>query len=296
VTNDLDALLTALYVEIDDHVVPARRGRGRRPRLSDAELVCLAAAQVLLGIDGEHRWLRFAYCRLGHLFRYLPKQPGYHKRLKAAAPLLASAITHLARACPSWCDSLRLVDATPIPCGTSRETVKRSDLAGYAGYGYCAAHSRPFWGLKLYLLAAPDGMPIAWCLANPKLGEREVCLDLLTIAVETGRLAPASTVLADKGLAGREIEAQITGLGITMLRPDRRDEHPRHGNLGGVRQWIESVFDTLKGQLGLERHGARSPQGVGTRITQRLLALAAAIWHNWSIHADNKRNLTAYDH
>jgi hypothetical protein len=46
-TNNLDTLLTALYVEIDDHVVPARRGRGRRPWLTDAELVCLAVAQVL---------------------------------------------------------------------------------------------------------------------------------------------------------------------------------------------------------------------------------------------------------
>jgi hypothetical protein len=257
VTNNLDALLTALYVEIDDHVVPARRGRGRRPQLTDAELVTLAVAQVLLGIDGEHRFIRFAYCRLGHLFRYLPKQPGYHKRLVAAAPLLTAAITHLARVSPSWCDNLRLIDATPVPCGASRKTVRRSELAGHAGYGFCAAHSRHYWGLKLYLLAAPDGMPIAWCLANPKIGEREVCLDLLTIAVETGRLRPGSTVLADKGLAGREIEGQIAALGLTMLRPDRRDEIARHGNLGGVRQWIESVFDTLKGQLGLERHGGR---------------------------------------
>jgi hypothetical protein len=82
----------------------------------------------------------------------------------------------------------------------------RSDLAGHAGYGYCAAHSRFYWGLKLYLLATPDGMPITWCLANPKLGEREVCLDLITKAVQDGYLAPAATVLADKGLAGREIE------------------------------------------------------------------------------------------
>jgi len=57
-------------------------------------------------------------------------------------------------------------------------------------YGYCAAHSRYYWGLKLYLLAAPDGMPIAWCLADPKLGEREVCLDLLSVAVETSDAAP----------------------------------------------------------------------------------------------------------
>jgi hypothetical protein len=266
VTNDLDTLLTALYVELDDHVVPPREGRGRRPRLTDAELLTVAVAQVLLGFDNEHRWIRFAYCRLGHLFHYLPKQPDYNKRLRAAAPLLATAITHLAKVSPSWCDDLRLIDATPIPCGTSRETVARSDLAGHAGYGYCASHSRFYWGFKLYLLAAPDGMPIAWCLADPKIGERDVCLDLLTIAVETGQLATGATVLADKGLAGREVEAWIGWLGIRMLRPDRRDEKARHGNLGGVRQWIEAIFDTLKGQLGLEHHGGRTTQGVGARV------------------------------
>jgi hypothetical protein len=198
VTRDLDTLLTALYVEIDDHVAPPRRGRGRRPGLTDAELVCLAVAQVLLGFDCEHRWMRFAYCRLEHLFRYLPNQPGYHKRLKAVAPLLAKAISHLARISPSWCDDLRLIDATPLPCGTSRETVNRSEVAGSGSYGFCASHTRYYWGLTLYLLAAPDGMPITWCLADPKLGEREICLDLLTIAAQTGLLAPGSTVLADK--------------------------------------------------------------------------------------------------
>ena len=103
--------------------------------------------------------MRLAYCRLGHLFRYLPNQPGYHKRLRAAAPLLATAITHLARVSPSWRDQLRLVDATPVPCAASRETVKRSELAGWAGYGYCAAHSRYYWGLKLIDHGRPPTLP-----------------------------------------------------------------------------------------------------------------------------------------
>jgi hypothetical protein len=94
----------------------------------------------------------------------------------------------------------------------------------------------------------------------------------------------------------REIESQIAALGVTMLRPDGRDERTRHGNLGCVRQWIESVFDTLKDQLNLERHGGRTCQGVGTRVAQRLFALAAAIWHNWTVQAPSKRGLTAYDH
>ena len=238
-TTDLDTLLTALYVEIDDHVIASgRRGRGQPKKLSDAELVCLAVAQVLLGARSEHHWLRMCYTRLGHLFPYLPHQPGYHKRLKAAAPLLAAAIDHLARQAPSWWDQVRLIDATPVPCGTSRETVKRSELAGWASYGYCAAHSRYYWGLKLYLLTTPDGMPVAWCLASPARGEREAAAALLAHAARTAVLRPGLILISDKGLAGREFEDLVTtGYGLRLVRPDRRDEVPRHGSIGWIRQW-----------------------------------------------------------
>ena len=64
---DLDTLVIALYVMVDELLGP-RMGPGRRPKLSDAELVCLAVAQGLLGWDSERRWLRFADRRLGQLF------------------------------------------------------------------------------------------------------------------------------------------------------------------------------------------------------------------------------------
>lgn len=63
-----------------------------------------------------------------------------------------------------------------------------------------------------------------------------------------------------------------------------------------MRQWIESIFDSLKGQLGLEHHGACTLKGVYARAASKLLALAAAIWHNWKTNAPNKRFLIAYDH
>ena len=297
-TADLDTLLIALYVLIDDHVIPPTQRRPGRPkRLSDAELVCLAVAQVLLGARSEHHWLRLCYGRLGHLFPYLPHQPGYHKRVKAAAPLVNQAVLVLAAQCPSWADQLRLFDATPVPCGTSRETVKRSALAGLAGYGFCASHSRWYWGLKLYLVTTAEGMPVAWCLATPALGEREVAVELLAHARDQQTLRAGMVVLTDKGLAGREMERYATEQAqVLLVRPDRRDEPRRFGDLAGVRQWIESVNDTLKGQLDLERHGARTPAGVYARVAQRLLALAAAIWHNWRINAPVKRSLIAYDH
>ena len=58
VDTDLDTLLTALYVKIDDEMED--RWLGHPPLLSDSELVCLAVAQALLGYHTEHRWLRYA--------------------------------------------------------------------------------------------------------------------------------------------------------------------------------------------------------------------------------------------
>src|SRR5438045_7135589 len=139
---------------------------------------------------------------------------------------------HLARQSPCWHDQVRLIDATPVPCGTSRETVRRSELAGWAHYGYCASHSRWYWGLKLYLITTPDGMPVAWCLADPKIGEREVAADLLDLARDTGALRAGMIVLADKGLAGRELERYAADqVKVLLVRPDRKDERHRYGNL-----------------------------------------------------------------
>jgi hypothetical protein len=287
----LDDLVTALYVTIDDLLGP-RRGPGRPPRLSDAELVCLAVAQVLLGARSERRWLRFARGRLGHLFPYLPDQAGYNKRLRAAAHLVCMAMDHLARQAPSWWDQLRLLDSTAVPCAASRETVERSALWDIAAYGYCKRHHRWFWGLRLYVLAAPDGMPVAWCLATPKLGERQVAQALL----ERAPIRPGMCILADKGFAGRDFEQAVGELGAGLVRPDRRDEPRRHGAVPRLRQWIESIFDTLKDQLSLEQHGGRTRAGVFVRVAQRLLALAACVWWNWETSQSDKRCLVAYDH
>jgi hypothetical protein len=300
VTNDLDTLLTALYVDLEDRVLPAlgwsRDHRpGRKPILTDAELICLAVAQHLLGVASERRWIRYARKHLGAAFPHLPGQSGYGKRLRACGGLLAAVITELARDTDSWHDLLRLVDSTPLPCAASRETVKRSDLAGHAGYGYCASHSRYFWGFRLYLISTAEGMPVIWGLAHPKLGEREVTQALLEHdrhLVRTGQV-----ILGDKGFAGRDFETFVRDeLGAHLVRPDRKGEPARFGKLARSRQWIEAVFDTLKGQLTLEHHGGRTLAGVYARVAARLLALAAAIWHNSRTGAPSKRSLTAYDH
>jgi Transposase DDE domain len=287
VRADLDALLTAIYVLVDDFL-PRRSGPGAPPRISDAELITVAIAQVFLGIPDDRRFLAFAGYRLGHLFPYLPQQPGYNKRVRRLVPEIGRCINYLAFVSPSWCDGLRLLDSTPVPCARSRETVKRSALAGYASYGYCRSHSAYFWGFRLYLLCASDGTPVAFELAAANAPEREVAEQMLARVPLEGY-----TVVADKGFAGEDFERFMAATGATFLRPDRRDEQPRFGTLGHVRQWIELVFWTCKGQLGLEHHGARTLPGLCARIAIRLLALAAGLWHNWQIGHPG-RHFTAY--
>jgi len=259
-TADLDTLLTALYVELTDRIIPARgpgrRGPGRPPEVTDAELACLAVAQVLLRCDDERHWLRAAPRLVGHLFPRLLAQSEYNTRLRQIAPLIEAALRWLADATPATAELLRLMDAALVPCGTSAVTAKRSDLFGYAGYGYCPSHSRWYWGCKL-LICTCDGTVTGFSLANPKMhGERDQ-------ARQTLERQPAN----------------------------RPRPFPNW-----LRQRVEAVIWTLKSQLGLERHGGRIPAGLWARIIQRLLALNACIWHNWQIGALVKRSLIAYDH
>jgi hypothetical protein len=145
-------------------------------------------------------------------------------------------------------------------------------------------------GFRLYLLCAPDGLPVGFELAPANAPERAVAAELLERGLEPGQL-----VIADKGFAGAEFEQHVRTVGGTLLRPDRKDEQPRLGTLAGLRQRIESTFDTLKDQLSLERHAGRTLTRLVSRIARRLLALAAAILHNWLCGTPGRR-LTAYDH
>ncbi len=295
--TDLNTLLTALYVWIDDRFAGRVRA-GRRPRLTDSELLTLAVAQVLLDVRSEARWLRLVPAALPGAFPYLPGQSGYNKRLRGALPLLNRVIRDLAADTDLWTDPVWLVDSTPVECARSRPTVQRSALAGIAGYGWCRSHSRFFWGLRLHLVCTPAGLPITWALADPKLDERQVLMCLLDADAALLAARPGLLLIADKGYVSAELDDYLHARGADLLRPSYRNRPPRPGQqlLAPIRQLIESVYDTLKGQLDLELHGGRTLTGVTARVAQRLLALTVAIWHNRATGQPVTRSLIAYDH
>jgi len=211
VDADLDTLATALYARANDLLksyperVPYRPEVVIVPQISDAEIITLAVMQALLGQTSQARWLRHATDHLRHLFPYLPQQLGYNKRLRKLAGTLNWLVGMLGRDTSVWTDDVWVVDSTPVECARSRETVRRSELAGWAEYGYCASHSRYFWGLRLHLVATLHGLLIGYALTGAKADERQVLLDLLHADRTLAHSRPGQVLIGDKNYYGRAL-------------------------------------------------------------------------------------------
>src|ERR1022692_3445277 len=151
--------------------------------------------QAILGYTSEARWLRHARTHLRPLFPYLPQQPGYNKRLRAAASLIRHCIRVLAADASGWTDDVWVVDSTPVECGRSRETARRLGRPGWAQCGYCPSHSRWFRGL--HLVCTLQGLPVAFALAGAKAGEREILARMLTASPDPVAARPGPTLIGD---------------------------------------------------------------------------------------------------
>ncbi|MEV0631036.1 transposase [Nonomuraea wenchangensis] len=121
-----------------------------------------------------------------------------------------------------WSDDVWVADSTPIECGRSRETARRSAPAGWAEYGYCASHSRYFWGLRLHLLCTLGGLPVLYALSGAKADEREVLLGMLQAAPDVMAAHPEQTIIADRHYYGRVFEPSSPSVSCSCcVRPVR---------------------------------------------------------------------------
>jgi hypothetical protein len=275
---DLDLLLTAVFCAADD-LLP-KRARNARRRITDAEVVTLCVAQAVLGISSDRQFLRAARRQLAGLFPLLPSQDAYWKRRARLAEQIERLMAAFARDCPGYYDNIVLLDSTPVECGRSVETARRSELAAACAHHYSRSHSRWFWGMRLHLLGAPDGTIRAVILAAADHKERDVARRLFALALRGGE-----TIVCDKGYAGADFAEHAAEIyNAAVLRPARKEEPDNGLHLSGIRQRIESIFWTLKDRLGLEAHRARTLHGLRARIASKLLAYSAGVWLNWLLN------------
>ena len=280
VTTDLDTLATALYVRTDDllkespHRAPWRPAAGIGPQVSDAELVTLAVMQALLGFTSEARWLRHVRAHLRGIFPRVPQQPGYNKRLRALAAAMTWLTAVLARDTSLWSDDVWIADSTAVECGRSRETARRSDLAGWAEYGYCASHSRYFWGLRLHLLTTLHGLPIGFALTGAKADERQILLGILDDPALTAGRAGQSSSRIRTTTAGTFRFVHDHGQGTSGVTPPHdtpRSSENQANTASQVRQPVRAAEQVPEAwrQLPEESHRpADDVQFVGSEIAR----------------------------
>src|SRR5947199_4028188 len=163
--TDVEALIVVASVFADEYRVPARCGR--RPLVSDAELVALAVAQAAIGISYDRQFLGLVGRVLPGWFPHLPDQSQYNRRLRALVELISIVQQRLAR----WLDrgGVRLADGTQLAVASYPGCQQRSEFAGFARYGYSKSHHR--------LLGSParplDRRARAAARLHDRAGERE---------------------------------------------------------------------------------------------------------------------------
>jgi hypothetical protein len=284
--TDLEALVVAGYVFADEYAVPARPGR---PALvSDAELVALAVAQAAIGISSDRQFLGLIGRVLPGWFPHLPDQSQYNRRLRSLIWLISIVQQRLAR----WLDNggVRLADGSQLAVANYPGCQKRSEFAGFARYGYARSQHRFIWGVRLVLLTDERGTPLGYTVVPANEHEYEPLADLLTGTT-------AEVVIADKGFWGRGYRDRLAADGVSLLTPSRTRTAANLGReraLASTRLVIESVFANLKGQMRLDHHLARTPNGLAVRIAQRILALTIGILLN-TLTGRPARALAAYD-
>ena len=284
--TDLEALVVAAYVFADEYPVPARGGR--RPLISDAELVALAVAQAAIGISSDRQFLGLIGRVLPGWFPHLPCQSQYNRRLRGLVELISIVQQRLAR----WLDSggVRLSDGTLLGVASYPGCQRRSEFAGFAWFGFAKSQHRFVYGVRLVLLTDDRGLPLGYTVVPANEKEYEPLADLLTGT-------PSEVVIADKGFWGRDYATRLAAGGTTLLTPDRTrtdDNEHRERQLASTRLVIESVFANLKQQMRLEHHLAKTPAGLALRIAQRILALTLGILLN-TLTGRPARALAAYD-
>jgi len=283
-TSDLEALVVAAYVFADEYPVPARSGPPAK--IVDAELVALAVCQAAMGISSDRQFLGLVGYRLPGWFPHLPSQSQYNRRLRGLTGLLTVVQQRLARLLDSG--GPRIADGTLIGVANYAGCAQRSEFAGTAAYGYCAAKSEWVWGVRFVLRTDWRGLPLAYTWVPANEHEYEPLLDLVE---------PGETVIADKGLWGRAYNERMVCSGVGLVTPSRQRtaaNHAREHALASARLVIESVFANLKEQMRLGRHLAKTPRGLAQRIAQRLLALTLGILLN-TLNGRPARALAAYD-
>lgn len=281
----LETLVVAAYVFACSLSIPRPGPAGK---VTDQELIALAVAQAVTGLVSDRQFLGTIGRLLPGFFPDLPDQSQFNRRMRRLTPWITTVQLGVAELIATG--NVRLVDGTLLGCANYAGCASKSEFAGHAAYGYCASKSQWYWGMRLLLIADRRGTPLGYDLRPANENEREGVLKLASAH-------PGSVLFADAGHRGREHHDSMALIGVELIVPDKHklgERPPSEVAKARIRLVIESVFSTLKRQMRMEDHLAKTLPGLAQRIIQRLLALTLGMLIN-TILDRPPRALAAYD-
>lgn len=281
----LETLVVAAYVFACSLSIPRPGPPGD---VTDHELIALAVAQAVTGLVSDRQFLGTIGRLLPGFFPHLPDQSQFNRRLRRLTPWITTVQLGVVELVASG--SVRLVDGTLLGCANYAGCASKSEFAGHAAYGYCASKSQWYWGMRLLLICDRAGAPVGYDLRAANENEREGVFQLASAHPET-------VLFADAGHRGREHHESLRLIGVELIVPDKHklgQRPPTEIAKARIRLVIESVFSTLKRQMRMEDHLAKTLPGLAQRVIQRLLALTLGMLIN-TILGRPPRALAAYD-
>jgi hypothetical protein len=280
---DLDSFLVSLYVLVDDWWKAKHSSEppsvGRPALLADSEVITLAILAQWPRWRSERDFWRFARAHLSSYFPTLCSQSQFNRRVRALEPELRDLQRGVSETlCGAWA-VYHVLETTLIPAIVRVRASRKGLFAGQATFGRCASKTEWVYGFKVALSVSPEGVIRAFGLAEAASDERPIG-DFLIVE------DPHDAYLADKGFGGVEWERRWSDLYGALVAATPKDNSKRAWTkadrrwASGKRQIIEGVIDQLKDLFGLERHRAKTLEGLLARLAAKIAAYTCGQWIN----------------
>jgi Transposase DDE domain len=276
---DLDSLLVSLYVLTDDwwkatHYSLDTPQVGRPSLISEPEILTLAILAQWPRFRSERDFLRFACTHLHQYFPTLTSQSQFNRRVRALEGEMRALQLHLARLLAEPSAVYHVLDTTLIPAVVRVRACRKGLFCGQATFGRSASKTEWVYGFKAGLSITPEGVIMAFCLAEASADERPIGDFLI-------RYDGHEAYLADKGFSSVNWERHWLQAHGALVAATPKDNSKRAWPqtdqrwASSKRQIIEGVINQLKDLFFLERHRAKTLSGLLTRLAAKVTAYTA---------------------
>lgn len=272
---DLDSFLVSLYVLVDDWWKAARSSDtpkpGRPALLADSEVLTLAILSQWPRFRSERDFWRFASSHLREYFPALCSQSQFNRRVRALVPEVRALHHYLARELAKPSAAYHVLDTTLIPAIVRVRASRKGLFCGQATFGRSASKTEWVYGFKVGLTVSPEGVITAFGVAEAASDERPIADWLI-------RQDRHDVYLADKGFSSVSWERHWVyeqgALVVATPKDNSKRAWPRSDRrwAAGKRQIIEGVIDQLKDIFALERHRAKTLEGLLARLAAKVAA------------------------